>query len=152
MFSQFKGEDMAGEGKIRMAEELRRVETNLIFTAKGTKLNINSKYCLRLVVIQCYLKRCANELSFAMFTETICLNCKICSGQALFDISLTIEVEAFQFPVNNLVHSQHLKLSITYWNKQAVFIKDLNLTETIQKGSFNRLDSYFKGRQGMSTV
>ena len=62
MFSQFKGEDMAGEGKIRMAEELRRVETNLIFTAKGTKLNINSKYCLRLVVIQCYLKRCANEL------------------------------------------------------------------------------------------
>ena len=92
------------------------------------------------------------KLSFAMFTETIFLNCKICSGQALFDISLTIEVEAFQFPVNNLVHSQHLKLSITYWNKQAVFIKDLNLTETIQKGSFNRLDSYFKGRQGMSTV
>ena len=89
-----------------------------------------------------------------MITKTKFPNCKICSGQALFDISLTIsfKVEAFQFPANNLIHSQHLKLSITYWNKQAVFIKDLNLTETIQKGSFNRLDSYFKGSQGMSTV
>ena len=60
-------------------------------------------------------------LSFVIFP-----NCKICFVQALFDISLTIsfKVEAFQFPANNLVHSQHLKLSITYWNKQAVFIKD----------------------------
>ena len=144
-FSQFKGEDMAGEGKIRMAEELRRVEMNLIFTAKGTKLNINSKYCLRLVFIPCCLKRCANEpwttnrayqllcaekkvlqclrrQSFPIVKYALVRLCLISLSRYLSKLRLSNFLS--RISTNNLVHSQHLKLSITYWNKQAVFFKD----------------------------